>query len=573
MGNLITTFDKTSIDTIATYRANAGGRTRIYTERVSTSATGSPFSATESPTMFFLQTYVTNDINTPVFQIASGTNGQIRRRFQIGTGNTENWSNWTDLKGDTGTCLNNTGLTVGSSTSTTPATSNLFGPLNVSGDVTVGTTSQNRNATFNGNLTYKILTNATDINVSSDFEIFLDPQIYSLQSDGATVTTPWRSSVNNYSFSAFNDVKFFKTGGINNGPYIKLNNPTSPASSITTGAYLDGGSINLNNLRTTGFTIIMIYRYNTSTFVQDRFIDFGSGNNNQSGNLVMRRSPNSSDVYGGYINAGAGFVNPNPIVDFARNGSWNIYAVRYTPTSTSGNIAFFRDGIQIGVESAANLSTVNFNFANSLIGKSNWTDSYSHMDIGGFFISKRPLSQTEISNYSNFNNTNFTTSDGTFMNNLNVGGNLNLNNNLNVGGISRNNNPSWSLYMDGMSNITEPATVTYNRNAITPNNVNVNLSTGIVTITVSGRYYISFSAFSHNNVVAGEYTTFELRKNNTSVPPIRSFSHHQADSKFIAINPITVILDLAVGDTVSIYLNRGSLHGNQNCYFSGYMIS
>ena len=113
MGNLITTFDKTSIDPISTYRTNAGDKTRIFTERISNSASipDPPFTTTES-SMFFLQTYVAG-ANIPLFQIATGVNGQIRRRFTIGTGSSENWSTWSDLKGDkgdTGTCIASSNL-------------------------------------------------------------------------------------------------------------------------------------------------------------------------------------------------------------------------------------------------------------------------------------------------------------------------------------------------------------------------------------------------------------------------------------------------------------------------------
>ena len=606
MGNLITTFDKTSIDPISTYRTNAGGKTRIFTERISNSAniTNPPFTSTES-SMFFLQTYVAGD-NIPLFQIASGINGQIKRRFTTGTGASENWSSWFDLKGDkgdTGTVSSSTGLTVGSSS--VPATSNLFGPLNVTGDVTVGTTAQNRNATFNGNLTYKILTNTNDINVSSDFEVFLDPQFYALQADGSIVNTLWRSSINNYSFTPSGDVKFFRTGGFNNGPYVKLNNTTN---ATTGGAFFNGGNINFNNFKTTGFTIVMIYRINGSNSSADRLIDFGT-NPTSSGqsNLIIHRDGSTNNVKSGYY-AGDWFPNTTwssggqfsytvnqqtPTLSDVIDNNWNVYTITYSPTNPSynfwGSMTFYKNGNIIKANQKttggffpgifqvdymnANISNADLNFAFSYLGKSNWSsDAFTNMDIGGFFILKKTLSQTEVSNYSNFNNTNFTASDGTFTNNLNVGGNVN-GTNLNISNVSRNNNPSWSLYTENIPPLRAPATVTYNRNATTTNNVNVNLSTGIVTITVAGRYYISFSAFSHNDIAAGQPTSFELRKNNVNNPPIRSYSQQQVASMHIAINPITVILDLVVGDTVSIYLGAGALHGNQNCYFSGYMIS
>lgn len=134
--------------------------------------------------------------------------------------------------------------------------------------------------------------------------------------------------------------------------------------------------------------------------------------------------------------------------------------------------------------------------------------------------------------------------------------------------------PSWSIYrgVTGGSLTIPSGTVDgYTTDLVTSNQCIVNKSAGSVTISVSGRYYVSFFAFA----LGGYSTTYEcqveIRVNG--VAKNRNYTSTHPNSVY-ANNCIGGVYDFTVNDVVTVYWGNfgSSYYPDFNCTFSGYQI-
>ena len=145
---------------------------------------------------------------------------------------------------------------------------------------------------------------------------------------------------------------------------------------------------------------------------------------------------------------------------------------------------------------------------------------------------------------------------------------------LDVNGIIKNQNPSWNLYMQGSPTPTTSGTLEFNNTKAS--GINCTLNTGSpgagltsrVTITVAGRYFIGFQAFTENTVTAT--TSVNCRININGSEYVRSF-HVQPITNFSAMGGMGCVADLSVNDYVEIYSSQ-DIHYNGNGSFYGFMI-
>jgi len=131
--------------------------------------------------------------------------------------------------------------------------------------------------------------------------------------------------------------------------------------------------------------------------------------------------------------------------------------------------------------------------------------------------------------------------------------------------IIKSNVPSWNLWDTGT---ISSGILNFTINNVPAQNCTVTLSTGRVTATVAGRYFVSFHGFTENNVTAGIGCQYYIRKNGASV--VRNY-HTQPISNYSALGGITVIMDLAVNDYVDVSTNF-AVHSSNGAGFCGFMI-
>jgi hypothetical protein len=148
---------------------------------------------------------------------------------------------------------------------------------------------------------------------------------------------------------------------------------------------------------------------------------------------------------------------------------------------------------------------------------------------------------------------------------------LRMDGDLRVGGVINQTGASWSLggFNNGVyvnlpylvnSNIPFSVKQTPEVNCIY-NTVNHN-----ITIQKGGKYLVHYGAMSENNT-----TTIEifLRKNGVNVYS----AYSSASSNTYRMAQASILLDLDIGDIVSIYLGKGAMHSTQIFrYFNGYLI-
>jgi len=99
------------------------------------------------------------------------------------------------------------------------------------------------------------------------------------------------------------------------------------------------------------------------------------------------------------------------------------------------------------------------------------------------------------------------------------------------------------------------------------------MGNGTMTCTIPGRYFVFFNGFGELQSMGSGYEFhITFRKNNTDIG-IRSFTNGISNGKYQPTISMHGLVDLAVGDTISVFMYSGSFHTNANCYFGGYMIS
>ena len=128
--------------------------------------------------------------------------------------------------------------------------------------------------------------------------------------------------------------------------------------------------------------------------------------------------------------------------------------------------------------------------------------------------------------------------------------------------------------MQGSPTPTTSGTLEFNNTKAS--GINCTLNTGSpgagltsrVTITVAGRYFIGFQAFTENTVTAT--TSVNCRININGSEYVRSF-HVQPITNFSAMGGMGCVADLSVNDYVEIYSSQ-DIHYNGNGSFYGFMI-
>ena len=141
---------------------------------------------------------------------------------------------------------------------------------------------------------------------------------------------------------------------------------------------------------------------------------------------------------------------------------------------------------------------------------------------------------------------------------------------LDVNGVIKNQNPSWNLYKVNASGASS-GVLQWNVKKVTERNCTINTSGGYyyrVTITVAGRYYIGFNAFTESNVSVGTGVNHEVRVNGGRY--VRKY-HTQPYSSYSAMGGLGCLVDLSVNDYVEIYSSH-LVHYNANASFYGFMI-
>ena len=133
----------------------------------------------------------------------------------------------------------------------------------------------------------------------------------------------------------------------------------------------------------------------------------------------------------------------------------------------------------------------------------------------------------------------------------------------------KNMNRSFTVYIESYSLITAPNVVTYNTVMNNNTGTDINLSTGVFTPTVPGNYLIMFSGFQQS----GNTDVFSIfiRKNGTLI--MRLYDGDTTDTDFGPTQNLQSIIYLnGTTDYIDIYISGGTLHDNENCYFSGTLI-
>jgi hypothetical protein len=147
---------------------------------------------------------------------------------------------------------------------------------------------------------------------------------------------------------------------------------------------------------------------------------------------------------------------------------------------------------------------------------------------------------------------------------------------LHVDGYIKNSTtPSWSLYMQGSPTPTTSGTLEFNNTKAS--GINCTLNTGSpgagltsrVTITVAGRYFIGFQAFTEYNVTATSSVNSRININGSEY--VRTF-HVQPITNYSAMGGMGCVADLSVNDYVEIYSSQ-NIHYNGNGSFYGFMIA
>ena len=129
--------------------------------------------------------------------------------------------------------------------------------------------------------------------------------------------------------------------------------------------------------------------------------------------------------------------------------------------------------------------------------------------------------------------------------------------------------PRWCWYGPGSSGWSNSGYLTYSANMVTQTRIGGSSSGGYAVAQVAGVYYVSWCAFTENNVAVGTGVQYEIRKNNGG--HIRNY-HNQPQTNYSAIGGLSCLIPLNVGDHVRVYINS-AVHHNANSCFSGFLVA
>lgn len=125
--------------------------------------------------------------------------------------------------------------------------------------------------------------------------------------------------------------------------------------------------------------------------------------------------------------------------------------------------------------------------------------------------------------------------------------------------------PAFSVYVSGAS--TQSGNLTYNATNIN-NGSYINLGTGLFTAPVAGLYHFNYYGFVEQGVTGN--TTIVFQKNGAQVPS-RAYNDFN-DSSYGPVINISTVISLAVNDNVRVLITGAGMHGNDNSFFSGFLI-
>jgi hypothetical protein len=131
------------------------------------------------------------------------------------------------------------------------------------------------------------------------------------------------------------------------------------------------------------------------------------------------------------------------------------------------------------------------------------------------------------------------------------------------------NKPAFIAYNNGASAIVGPNIMTYNIERLDASN-SMNISTGIFTAPVSGLYFFGFNSLAEINNTS--LTEVFFRKNSAALNYTRTYDAENVGTAYGPTSVITTIEQMSANDTMQVYLNSGSSHGNSNGQFYGYLI-
>lgn len=137
------------------------------------------------------------------------------------------------------------------------------------------------------------------------------------------------------------------------------------------------------------------------------------------------------------------------------------------------------------------------------------------------------------------------------------------------GRVARNNIPAFIVYNNGATAQTGPTIINYNVKRLDTSN-SMNISSGLFTAPVSGLYFFGFSSLAEINNTSLVQIFF--RKNSSALNYTRSYDAENVGTPYGPTAVITTIEQMSANDTMEVYLNSGSSHGNQNGQFYGYLI-
>lgn len=137
------------------------------------------------------------------------------------------------------------------------------------------------------------------------------------------------------------------------------------------------------------------------------------------------------------------------------------------------------------------------------------------------------------------------------------------------GRVLRATVPAFTVYNNGASAAASGATITYNTTRWNIGS-SMNISTGLFTAPIAGFYFFSFQSLVEINNTAIIEVFF--RKNGASLNYTRAYDAENVTTPYGPTVTITTIEQLSLNDTMSVYLNSGSFHGNFSSQFCGYLI-
>jgi hypothetical protein len=136
----------------------------------------------------------------------------------------------------------------------------------------------------------------------------------------------------------------------------------------------------------------------------------------------------------------------------------------------------------------------------------------------------------------------------------------------NFGGIvTAPSQPAFSVYSLGRS--TQSGNLTYN--VANSNNGNyMVLGTGLFTAPVSGHYHFNYYAFVEQGLAGNSTISFQK---NGSYFPSRAYNDFN-DTSYGPVISISAVIYLAAFDNVRVNITGAGVHGNDNSFFSGFLI-